>query len=330
MLITEREVLKMNIFIVHSGKDSSEVKRIEKRITDKAHEANILLLENGGRYWKNEAGQRIRDAQMVLFVVGENSNKSSNIDWELKQALRHNKPVYCYRLNKDYMINECLYGKDKFTSQKKLLADEVGKDVDLRRIKERNLPADIKDREALAVEEIVNRVKNFENGNYPLFTQTIDDGNRDALLEQYKIFLETSENLVSRRQSVNSFYLSANTALITIMATLITIFGNLTEKVLICILVSIVGVILSASWLGILESYGVLNSSKMKVIRIIERELPALLYDTEWVVMSDRLNSRKYVSFTDSEKKTPKIFVILYIILIIIALLIGIGMMLGR
>ena len=62
----------------------------------------------------------------------------------------------------------------------------------------------------------------------------------------------------------------------------------------------------------LLASYGDLNSSKMKIISYIERQLPASLYDAEWAALSDKLNKRKYVSFTNSEKKVPLLFIIVY------------------
>lgn len=76
-----------------------------------------------------------------------------------------------------------------------------------------------------------------------------------------------------------------------------------------------------------MNAYGILNGSKMKVISIIEHNLPVRLYDAEWDVMSDKLNSKKYVSFTDSEKKTPKAFIALYILLIIITITMGISLL---
>ena len=78
-------------------------------------------------------------------------------------------------------------------------------------------------------------------------------------------------------------------------------------------LLSIVGIILSISWIKLLSSYGDLNSSKMKIISYIEKQLPASLYDAEWAALSDKLNKRKYVSFTNSEKGVPLLFIIVYI-----------------
>lgn len=74
-----------------------------------------------------------------------------------------------------------------------------------------------------------------------------------------------------------------------------------------------VGVILSVSWTKLLSSYGNLNGSKMKIISYIEKQLPVSLYDAEWEALSDRLNKKKYVSFTDSEKRIPILFIAVYI-----------------
>ena len=50
----------------------------------------------------------------------------------------------------------------------------------------------------------------------------------------------------------------------------------------------------------------------MKVINLIEKQLPLELYRAEWDVMSDKLNNRRYVSFTENEKRLPSVFILLY------------------
>jgi hypothetical protein len=87
-------------------------------------------------------------------------------------------------------------------------------------------------------------------------------------------------------------------------------------KMTVGITLSFVGIILALSWTNILTTYGNLNSSKMKIISMIERELPASLFDTEWEVLSDSLNNHRYVSFTDSEKRIPKMFIAIYFLII--------------
>ena len=56
----------------------------------------------------------------------------------------------------------------------------------------------------------------------------------------------------------------------------------------------------------------------MKVIHLIEEQLPVALYDVEWRIMSDKLNNKKYVSFTNREKRIPRIFAYVYSTIILI------------
>lgn len=70
----------MNIFIIHSGSDKDFiVHNIIPQIEEAEPRANLLALKNGGVFWKVEAKRLIKKAQMVLFVVGENSHKSKNV-----------------------------------------------------------------------------------------------------------------------------------------------------------------------------------------------------------------------------------------------------------
>ena len=138
------------------------------------------------------------------------------------------------------------------------------------------------------------------------------------LLEQYKMFQKTSEDLVVRRQEVNSFYITVNSAMAAVLGLVLGLV-HYPVNFLIIGFMSIVGIILDISWIGILESYGTLNSAKMKLINLIEEQLPVPLYDLEWRIMSDKLNSRKYVSFTDSEKRVPKLFLCVYVFVLAIS-----------
>ena len=171
------------------------------------------------------------------------------------------------------------------------------------------------------IDTICKKISSYETGNYDIFNNTIESLNKEELLEQYKVFLQTSEDLVTRRQNVNNFYITINAALFTLFGVCISISDSFISKLIIALLLLSIGIILDISWLKTLEAYGILNGSKMKVISIIEKQLPASLYDSEWTVMSDKLNSKKYVSFTDNEKKIPKLFIALYILLTLLLLI---------
>lgn len=162
-------------------------------------------------------------------------------------------------------------------------------------------------------------LKAHDKGDYHLFNEQPETMDKDLLFEQYKLFLQTSETLVQRRQNVNNFYITANTALVSLCGTIVAFHIDVKYKILIIILFSIIGMVLSFSWISILISYGNLNSSKMKIISILEKNLPASLFDAEWEVLTDRLNNRKYRSYTDSEKRIPQVFFVIYTLIIIVA-----------
>lgn len=248
-------------------------------------------------FWKIDAARKIKNAQMVLFFVGENSHKSPYIAWELRQAQKAKKPVYTVFLDQDYPRHNALRYRDHFSGEYRYY-DQIKK-----------------------LEEVSKLLTNYQKGDYPIFNQPVDQIDKTLLLEQYKVFLQTSEDLVLRRQNVNNFYISINSAIIAIFSALVAFDLSGDVRYFIAILFCFVGIVLSVAWIKILVAYGNLNSSKMKIISSIEKHLPASLYDAEWAALSDKLNKKRYVSFTDNEKRIPCIFIVIYSV--IFALLIA-------
>lgn len=284
----------MNVFVIHSGADYEEANRIVAALKQKEYSLNTLILENGSCFWKLDASAKIKKSQMVLFLVGENSHKSPYIAWEIKEAIKRKKPIYILKLKEKNQLHDALFFVDDFTGEKK----NYGKVV--------------------SVDEICRITKNHDAGDYGLFNGTPGELNQEVMLEQYKLFLQTSEDLVSRRQSVNSFYISISSALVAIMGVLFAMdFGRKAELILGCVF-CIIGIILSISWSKTLAGYGNLNSSKMKIISSIEKQLPLSLFDAEWAALSDKLNKKRYVSFTESEQIIPKLFAIIYFVVLLL------------
>ena len=125
---------------------------------------------------------------------------------------------------------------------------------------------------------------------------------------------------MTRRQNVNSFYISANTALITIGGTIFAIGsdGELLSKLAVILALTIPGILLNISWYGMLQSYYINNQGKMKILSMIEERLAVSLYDAEWKAMKNKFSKKKYVSFTDNEKKLPLVFSFFYALIDII------------
>ena len=280
----------MNVFVIHSGKDREEVEKNLSSIKQACHSFNPLVLKNGGIFWKVDAKKKIKKSQMVLFFVGESSHKSENIDWEIHTAIKLKKPIYTVKMNEAFTLNVSLEVIDPFSGQKRLYSKQSD------------------------FNSITSLIKKHESGEDKVFNQDIDSIDKSILLEQYKMFLQTSEDLVSRRQSVNNFYISINSALMGAFGIIWALDILSIYKFFTGILLSVIGIILSFSWIKLLASYGDLNSSKMKIISYIEKQLPASLYDAEWAALSDKLNKRKYVSFTNSEKRVPALFIAVYLL----------------
>jgi len=276
----------MNIFVIHSGTDKSIEEKVAEINTingaNNQKKANVLLLKYR-TFWRPEVRRLIKSSQMVLYILSKDGHKSKNIDWEIRQAKRQQKAIII--LNEgEYTLNTSLYEKDPFTKEPIL----VGKEIK-------------------SLEELFEIIRNYESGKHiHLFNE--DNIKFDNLFEQYKLFSDTSESLVSRRQNVNSFYISANTALITIAATAFSLNDNLISQLVITIVLTFPGIMLNRSWLKVMESYSLINSSKMRILGMLEKRLSASLFDAEWEAMSSEFNKSPYISFADRERHLPIIF----------------------
>ena len=139
---------------------------------------------------------------------------------------------------------------------------------------------------------------------------------KSHLFEQYKLYLEMADRISSRRQSANTFFLTLNTALISITAYAKELFGT---DFFFYFLVSISGMFLCYIWYRLVLSYKNLNSAKFKVIAKIEEKLPLRLYDAEWDAVGRGTNKSLYHPFTSLEMRVPKafagihLFILLYV-----------------
>jgi hypothetical protein len=163
----------------------------------------------------------------------------------------------------------------------------------------------------------LNENKEFENLG--------DSEKMQLLLEQYKIFVHSSETLMQRRQAINSFYVTANTVLVALFAAVVAL-KDVSHWLIILsgFFLSGIGIVITKAWKTLLLSYGKLNSSKIKVISAIEKRLPVSLYDLEWSVMSNDTTNGGYKPFTKSEAFTASTFFWLYIIAFV-----GVSLLLG-
>ena len=156
------------------------------------------------------------------------------------------------------------------------------------------------------------------NNDY-IFTE---EKGHHLLLEQYKIMVNTTENVVARRQRLHTFFFSINSLLIGALGTVAgSEFTNLAvKKGVLIIILSAVGIALCFSWRRLLTSYKQLNSGKFKIIQLLETELPASIFAAEWIALGEGEGPKTYKPFTNTEHYIPIAFFLLYISLILEAL----------
>ncbi|MBL8158683.1 hypothetical protein JNK62_04080 [bacterium] len=164
----------------------------------------------------------------------------------------------------------------------------------------------------MASDDILKRLFVSESAKY-------GDKYIEHLLEQYKIYVESSEKISDRRQKSNEFFLALNTALVGLLGFMST---RSSEDTVLMLLVfsSIAGAVMCYFWYEIIKSYRNLNTAKFQVIHAIESRLPLSLYDTEWEALGRGEDTSKYWPFSHIELSIPWIFIGLYALLFLSSL----------
>lgn len=137
----------------------------------------------------------------------------------------------------------------------------------------------------------------------------------------YKMMVDSSEQLIQRRQTMNAFFISAIGALMTIAGAL-TNFGTIKSQLLwftVMAAFGIIGLFLCNSWRNLIDNYGKLNAAKFRVILRLERLLSAQIFAAEWTALGKGRRPKKYQSFTATENLVPLWFAILIFCLILFA-----------
>jgi len=139
----------------------------------------------------------------------------------------------------------------------------------------------------------------------------------DRIVEQYKLFVDSEERLVSRRQEENRFFLSVNALVLTVISLLLR--QGLDDRAAWAgiLLLAGAGLILCYAWFRIIDSYRTLNEAKFVVINAFEEQLPARMFGAEW----EAAKTREYRPFTRIEREVPFVFGLLHLVGAILAVL---------
>ncbi len=145
---------------------------------------------------------------------------------------------------------------------------------------------------------------------------------KDHLFDQYKMYVESIEKISDRRQNANNFFISINTALISLIGL------SMQYKILVGFswikaLVALVGILICVIFWFLIRSYKQLNTGKFQVLHEIEEMLPLSLYHHEWHLLGEGKDNNKYYPFSHIELLIPWAFGIIYAVLFV-ALIAGI------
>lgn len=151
------------------------------------------------------------------------------------------------------------------------------------------------------------------NGLFGKDKEIYGDKYHDHLLEQYKLYVHSVDQISERRQKNNDFFIAINTVILTILGFL----GKQFEiSNLIYFFISFSGAIICIFWYLLIKSYKDINTGKFEVLHKIEENLPLKLYKYEWQILGEGQDRKTYLPVSHIENKIPWVFMIFYLLII--------------
>ena len=136
------------------------------------------------------------------------------------------------------------------------------------------------------------------------------------MLEQYKLYVQSAENVSARRVASIQYLLTLNAALVALYGLQSAGFG----ENLWALVVPLLGIAVSLLWRLIIKSHADLNRVKFKVIHELEQHLPAAMFKYEWR-LAEEGQGKAYRAVTTIERWIPVLFAALHAGLAIIIIL---------
>ena len=136
------------------------------------------------------------------------------------------------------------------------------------------------------------------------------------LLEQYKVYVQSAENVSARRLASSNYMLTINAALVALYGLQSASFGQGYWT----LLIPVVGIPACWLWHSIIKSHANLNRIKFDLIHELEQHLPAALYEHEWG-LAEEGRGKAYRAVTKIERWIPILFGALHVVLAIMIIL---------
>ena len=294
----------MKVYVIYRFDDHERVSQKVKEICNSVKGIQFFMFDpnNKSKFWHSYAKDKIKNSNIVAFFdccdVGE--HKLKHIKWELDCAEKYRKRIIVFK-DMDKQFAQQIYGNDYSEMQINQYRYKI-KDI-------KDAVAFFQAEAGWRVDENLMQEDTCSKGFSPEYNQ--------LLLEQYRIMVNTSENLMERRQSTGNLYTTICSTLIAFVGATFG-FENLLISAFSSLLAGVIITILCFNWKASLASYELNNEGKFAVINEIEKHLPADMFECEY-----RYNTLNGIrSYSTREKRLPLIFTFFGIAMIILAVFI--------
>ncbi|MFD4182834.1 hypothetical protein [Rhodococcus sp. NPDC058514] len=133
-----------------------------------------------------------------------------------------------------------------------------------------------------------------------------------AVLDQYRLYVEMADRVSARRGLANSFFLTLNTGIFTLVAAFAEAPPQDKAGWLAIPLVAILGQCFA--WFYLVRSYRLLNSAKYQVVGALEERLPASpFWRAEWWALGEGKDRSRYWPLSHIEQWIPILFALAYV-----------------
>ena len=142
----------------------------------------------------------------------------------------------------------------------------------------------------------------------------------DVLLDQYKAYIETSENLLDRRMNTLKSYAYVLSGLLAVLSLALR-DGNFTDiAYYLFFVISFIAILLCIIWCINIISFKQFSDAKFKVLHEMEASFPFHCFEREWALLGDGKDIKKYIKLTYSERIIPLLMMVPFILLAIYSL----------
>ena len=136
-------------------------------------------------------------------------------------------------------------------------------------------------------------------------------GADEALIGQYRLYIQQAEAISARRHSASMVFLTLSLTLVVIAA-----FSGERLSGAGAAAFYLAGVLTQILWFLLARSYRNLNSAKYKVVGLMEKRLPASpFWAAEWKALGEGKNWRSYIPVSAIEHTAPLGFAAIFLFL---------------